>query len=525
MMQNIEYKVASTENEFKQIHHLNYETFVEEIPQHERNEDQLLVDSFHNENTYMIAKLGEEVIGMIAVRAERPFSLDKKMNNLENYFNGAKMPCELRLLSVKRQYRKRTVFFGLIGLLAKYCLEQKYDIAFISGTDRELPLYRKLGFQPFGEMIGTNEAIFQPMKLTKDQFVKATHAFHRILARHEPISFLSGPVQMSNEVKDSIGIPTVSHRSVDFKEQIQNVRQRLCAMTKANYTSVLVGTGTLANDVVAQQIKQIGGTGLILSNGEFGERLIDHAKRLNLSFYKVRKEWDTAITELEVHRLLVENPSIKWIWTVHCETSTGYLYNLKWLKRLALEHNIRLCVDAASSLGVDEVDLSDVYLASGVSGKAIGSYPGLAVIFHSYEPMQSQTIPRYLDLAMYANNDSTPYTHSSNLLHALEVALNQHKFTKDVLMNELREILRKQGWSLLGDQTYSSGILTIEIPTKLSSISVGERLKKLGLMINYESSYLKERNWVQIALMGDVSRVDLLRLSDALKRMKELREI
>ena len=75
----LEYKIACEQDEFQQIYALNYQTFVEEIPQHEENENHILVDKFHEENTYVIAKADEEVVGMIAVRSKRPFSLDQKL--------------------------------------------------------------------------------------------------------------------------------------------------------------------------------------------------------------------------------------------------------------------------------------------------------------------------------------------------------------------------------------------------------------------------------------------------------------
>ena len=45
------FKVASEAWEFEQIHELNYQTFVHEIPQHQQNETQKLVDKYHEENT------------------------------------------------------------------------------------------------------------------------------------------------------------------------------------------------------------------------------------------------------------------------------------------------------------------------------------------------------------------------------------------------------------------------------------------------------------------------------------------
>ncbi len=56
MLNRVEYefKIASTENEYRQIYALNYETFVQEIPQHPKSTPEILVDKFDEENTYFI---------------------------------------------------------------------------------------------------------------------------------------------------------------------------------------------------------------------------------------------------------------------------------------------------------------------------------------------------------------------------------------------------------------------------------------------------------------------------------------
>ena len=518
--QSIQYKNADSEEEYRQIHELNYQTFVEEIPQHEKNEARKLVDRFHTENTYIIAKESERIIGMIAVRATRPFSLDQKLPNLDSYLHEVEAPCEIRLLSIHPEYRKGSVFFGLIDQLIRYCLQKNYDAALISGTEREWRLYRKLGFEPFGPMTGQEGAKFQPMKLTKHRFVKATQAFHRILARYEPISFLSGPVAVKDEVKEALAASPLSHRSGSFISQMKTVRNSLTERTNAKYVTVSVGTGTLANDVVAQQIKQLGRTGLILSNGEFGDRLMDHAHRTGLDFYRMQKAWNEPINLNRVRDFLKEHPSIGWIWCVHCETSTGYLFDVEELKKIADSENVKLCLDACSSLGADPLDLSGVHIASSVSGKALASYPGLAIVFHNYVPVPDPDIPKYLDLGVYDSNQSIPYTHSTNLVHALEVSLSSiDERPLGAFMMELRNVLGNQGLKVLGDHSYSNGIVTIALPDHISQQSFGERLKKNGIFINYESSYLARRNWVQIALMGDVDSNHLLRLGEVMNRV------
>ncbi|MGD7044537.1 GNAT family N-acetyltransferase [Jeotgalibacillus proteolyticus] len=506
-MNSLTYKMATEKEELQQIHQLNYQTFVEEIPQHEKNSLRELVDKFHDENTYVIAKQGMEVVGMIAVRGRRPFSLDQKLEDLDKYLPEGAVPCEVRLLSVKKQWRSTQTFYKLVDRLVSYCLEKQYTVALISGTVRQLKLYKRIGFIPFGSLVGEEGAQFQPMYLTRESFSSSTKAFQRLMVRKQPssmYSFLPGPVQLSSKVKQAFSQPPLSHRAFDFTLHMTRLKEKLLKLTGAAGVQILVGTGTLANDVVAGQLKGLKGKGLILSNGEFGERLIDHASRFGLSYTLLQKEWNEAANLNEIRNYLTSDPSIKWLWTVHCETSTGYLYNLPALKALCQEYDVELCLDACSSAGVAPLDLTDILFASAVSGKGFGSYPGLAIIFHREEVQPNPAIPRYLDLGLYAENGGIAFTHSSNLIVALAEALNEiNSVQTQKLSSSLRTLFSESSLLPLGDESYSPGIITMALPEEISSRSFGDACKEKGVLISYESSYLLERNWVQLALMGD----------------------
>lgn len=80
-------KIAATDEEFDAIAALNYETFVEEIPQHEHNPLRRLIDKFHDENVYVIVYKNTEMVGMVAFRDTRPFSIDRKIGNVEKYLD------------------------------------------------------------------------------------------------------------------------------------------------------------------------------------------------------------------------------------------------------------------------------------------------------------------------------------------------------------------------------------------------------------------------------------------------------
>lgn len=157
------YKQAETPEEFEQIHRLNYRTFVEEIPQHPVQEDRRRVDPFHAENTYLICKFGEQVVGMVAVRDQRPFSLDQKLPDLEAHCPPDRPMCEVRLWSIEPAHREAVVMTGMRNQLWDYCRGKGYALALISGTLRQARLYRFLGFVPFGPQVGTPEAPYQPL--------------------------------------------------------------------------------------------------------------------------------------------------------------------------------------------------------------------------------------------------------------------------------------------------------------------------------------------------------------------------
>jgi GNAT superfamily N-acetyltransferase len=174
-------KIASEGWEFEQIHRLNHKTFAEEIPQHASNAAGRLVDRFHEENTYAICLAGTELAGMVAVRGRRPFSLDQKVPDLDRYLPAGRSTCELRLLAVERGHRAGRVAPALLAYLWRHLLEQGYDLAIISGTTRQLKLYGHLGFIPFGPLVGSPEARFQPMMLTRERFgARAPILFRRV---------------------------------------------------------------------------------------------------------------------------------------------------------------------------------------------------------------------------------------------------------------------------------------------------------------------------------------------------------
>lgn len=527
------FKFASEDWEFEAIHRLNYQTFVEEIPQHHRSPTHRLVDKFHAENTYLICLCDRQLVGMLAARGARPFSLDQKLPNLDSYLPAGHRVCEVRLLAIDKTFRGARggqVLSGILALLWQHGVEKGYDLAVISGTTRQLKLYQHLGFVPFGPLVGTGEAQFQPMFVTLETFEVTAREFLRNSPARSfhpsAANFLPGPVAVRREVRRAFEQSPESHRGDLFMADFQSAKRALCDLVRAREVEILLGSGTLANDIVAAQLSLEKRRGLVLSNGEFGSRLVDQARRQRLAFEALEIPWGGAFDLGEVRALIQRTPKLAWLWTTHCETSTGVLNDLAGLKALAAEFNLKLCLDCISSIGAVPVDLSGVFLATCSSGKGLRSYPGLSMVFYNHGATPApERLPRYLDLGYYAAQSGVPFTFSSNLLHALHAAVKHAEWTKRftgivALGAELRQRLRDAGFSLLAeDATTSPAVVTIVLPPELNSVAVGNRMQEAGFLLSFNSGYLRERNWLQVCLLGECAHDKMVSLVNVMARV------
>ncbi|MFT4513828.1 MAG: aspartate aminotransferase-like enzyme [Planctomycetota bacterium] len=540
MTNALTFEVAGPSDEDR-ICALNYQMFVEEIPQHPPNEAKRLVDQFHDQNTYLVARDGEEIIGMVAMRAERPFSLDAKIDNLDAYLPPHNRICEVRLLGVQAGRRRGPVFAGLLDMIMQIGQQRGYDLAVVSGTTRQLRLYEHMGFIAFGPEVGSKDARYQPMYIAMSAFERDSKAAFarrsRVANTHAPavgftpISFLPGPVAIGEQVQAAFAKPAISHRSRPFEQQLTFVQQRLCALTNAPHATLLLGSGTLANEAIAGQISMTHQQGVVVVDGEFGRRLADHATRWSLPFETFERDWGAPWSIDELQQFVSQRPDARWLWITLCETSTGVLRNLDALRAMCAAGNIDLYLDAVSAIGAVPVDLRGVRMASAVSGKALGSFPGMAIVFHDGSVADGhRSLPRYLDLALYEASNGVAFTQSSNLVAALATALQRYESPAPMLetvamASWLRTELRNLGLRLLlDDDDAGPAVTTIALDAPMHARQLGNQLHQAGFLVSYESNYLVARNWLQICLMGAFTRRNLEALVQTLTKIMQPHE-
>lgn len=512
---NLNIKIADQSWELEKVCRLNHQTFSVEIPQHERTATGLLIDKFHSENQYVICLVESEIVGMVALRSVRPFSLDFKLDHLDDYLPPHKSLCEIRLLTVLPEYRRSSVFYSLFKVAFTYFINQKYDMAIISGILSQQRLYRSVGFIPFGPVVG-DEVKFQPMYGTPDFFFQSRHK--TVQSNHQiGVNALPGPVDLKNIVAEEFRVKPESHRGLKFVQNYKKVCKSLCMFVKTENAQIFTGSATLANEIMLAHLSALSQKGLIVSNGEFGNRIIHQALCHKLSFTEYKVVLGEELSTTYIEQLLENDHDIKWIYMVHCETSSGVLNDLSGVIDICSQKDIKVLADCVSTFGIVPLDLNKVYMASASSGKAIGSLPGLAVIFfNDLLKIPENSMPVYLDLWYYIKKEGIPFTLNSNALYALGVAVDiidvksRYADIKEKTL-WLRNQISELGYEMfpIGCNSLHPAIITIGLPDSIDSTLFGRLMEEQNILVNYNSKYLVKQNMIQICLFSDLSVEDM----------------
>jgi aspartate aminotransferase-like enzyme len=294
-------------------------------------------------------------------------------------------------------------------------------------------------------------------------------------------------------------------------------------------TAMLPGSGTLANDVVAATLAADPNVqrGIILVNGEFGQRLVGQAKRFGLDFIVQEREWGQPWHFEALHESLHGDPTINWIWGVHLESSTGRVNNLQHLSECAntTGRHIKICMDCVSSLGAVPIDAEGFHLVSGASGKSLGSYTGVALVFADPKALKGisfDRVPNYYDLDAAFSTDGPRFTFPSPSLLALDAALDRYATpeARETVFAHYRDLgryvrseLRRIGLNpLVDDEDQDEGggaapvITTFRTPHDMECAEFLDVCRSWGYELSGLSGYLAVRKWAQIATMGSISQ-------------------
>lgn len=350
--------------------------------------------------------------------------------------------------------------------------------------------------------------------------------------------FTPGPVNVATNVRAAICKEDICHREVDFDRLLLSIENKLLKLFQIknikDYRAVVItGSGTAANESMLSSV--VGNKNvLILSNGEFGERLHNISSVHNTNTHLLNFAWGESF-DLKKIETYLKHYDIDVVAMVHHETSSGMLNPLEKIGALCKIHDALFLVDCVSSAGAEVIDMEkcDIAFCSSSSSKAIGSYSGLSFVvgrINEFEKLEDLPVKSvYLNLFKFysfiKNHSQTPNTPAVHLFYALEQALKN-------ILNEgiskrfanlrrkakcLRQGMQDLDLKFLLDQNKMSSILTtVYVPAYMNVGDLRKHLREQSIII-YEGKGCFKGKVFQVGNIGELSEKNIRFFLNTLK--------
>ncbi|MEB8385605.1 alanine--glyoxylate aminotransferase family protein [Rhodobacteraceae bacterium KMM 6894] len=342
--------------------------------------------------------------------------------------------------------------------------------------------------------------------------------------------FTPGPVNVAASLRHAISKEDICHRERDFDVLLASVEKKLLTLFEIKKPNrfravVITGSGTAANEAILSSVVG-GGAILILSNGEFGERLHKTSCIHNNRTHLLQRPWGTPFDPDQIAAYL-DSHKIDVVAMVHHETCSGMLNPLAEIGALAKAHGAIFVVDGVSSVGAEVVDMEvcNIAFCSSSSSKAIGSYPGLSFVIgrkKQFEKLKTHAAKTtYLNLATFygflKQHNQTPNTPAVPLFFALEQALTNilsegvaNRFARiRARADQLRLGMRKLNLEFVLDDADMCAVLTtVKVPPSILVRDLRDRLREKSIII-YEGKGCFAGKVFQVGNIGELSERDV----------------
>jgi alanine-glyoxylate transaminase/serine-glyoxylate transaminase/serine-pyruvate transaminase len=211
--------------------------------------------------------------------------------------------------------------------------------------------------------------------------------------REEVLLLTPGPTPIHPCALEALQWPMRGHMDpevVAYNDEIVAMLHRLYGSGPGAFAALLSGTGSLAMEAGFMNLLEPGDRVLVVSNGVFGDRMVEMAGRLGAEVLGARFQPGTAV-DVEQVRSAALRFQPKLIAVVHGETSTGVLNPVPQLGEVAREVNALLAVDAVTTVGMLPFKMAawGVDYAYTGSQKCLSAPPGLAPVVFSSRAMEA----------------------------------------------------------------------------------------------------------------------------------------
>ena len=201
---------------------------------------------------------------------------------------------------------------------------------------------------------------------------------------NDPILLTPGPLTTSLATKQAM-LRDWGSWDASFNAITGTICADLVEIVHGTATHVCVplqGSGTFSVEAALANLVPRDGKVLVPQNGAYCQRILRILKVLGRANVALDLAEDQVPTAAMVEQAFARDPAITHVAQVHCETGTGILNPLAEIAQACARHGKGLIVDAMSSLGALDIDVSaypvDAVVAA--SGKCIEGPPGMGFV-------------------------------------------------------------------------------------------------------------------------------------------------
>ena len=336
-----------------------------------------------------------------------------------------------------------------------------------------------------------------------------------------------GPSDVYPEVLAAMSRPTIGHLDPAFVAFMDELNEllRYAFQTSNVVTLPISAPGSAGMECCLVNLLEPGDKIVIASNGVFGGRMLEIARRCGANPVAVEFEWGTPVDANKVEEALKANPDAIALAFVHSETSTGVRSDAKTLCQLGHDHDCLNIVDAVTTLGGIELCVDDWGIDAIYSGtqKCLSAPPGLSPVSFNEAAMAKvksrKTPPQswFLDLNLltgyWGPGAKRAYHHTApiNMLYALHEALsilkregNENAWSRHAVHHrKLRAGIEAMGLEFYVQEEYRLPQLNaIRVPDGVDEAAVRRfLLNEFDLEIGAGLGTLAGKIW-RIGLMG-----------------------
>lgn len=213
-----------------------------------------------------------------------------------------------------------------------------------------------------------------------------------MLPNDDVLLLTPGPTPIHPRAQAALCWPMRGHMDPEvfaYNDRIVADLRRLYGTGASTFTSLLSGTGSLGMEAGLANLLEPGERILVLSNGSFGERMVEMATRLGCDVHALRFEAGTPV-DVDAAARAARSLRPALMAVVHGETSTGVLNPVPELGEVARDAGALYSVDAVTTVGMMAfaMDAWGVDYAYTGSQKCLSAPPGVAPVAFSQRAME-----------------------------------------------------------------------------------------------------------------------------------------